>query len=70
MLVVGRCQDFANTKLKQWHNPGNVPPPSKPEDSVFCKTYKTHRMKVNITILSLYQTIKAKLSFIPYRTGT
>ena len=34
---------------------GNVPPPSKSEDSSFCKTNKTHGMKVNITILSMYQ---------------
>ena len=30
--------------------PGNVPPPSKPEDSIFCKTNKSYGMKVNITI--------------------
>jgi len=33
-----------------WHNPGNVPPPSKPEDSIICKTNKSYGMKVNITI--------------------
>ena len=33
-----------------WHNPGNVPPPSIPEDSIFCKTNKAYGMKVNITI--------------------
>ena len=32
------------------HNPNNVPPPSKPEDSIFCKTNKFYWMKVNITI--------------------
>jgi len=30
--------------------PGNVPPPSKPEDSFFCKTVNSYGMKVNITI--------------------
>jgi len=30
--------------------PGNVPPPSKPEDSIFCKTVNSYGMKVNITI--------------------
>jgi len=32
------------------HNPANVPPPSKPDDSIFGKTNKSYRMKVNITI--------------------
>jgi len=32
------------------HNPGNVPPPSKPEDFIFGKTNKSYGMKVNITI--------------------
>jgi len=32
------------------HNPGNVPPPSKPEDSIFCETNKSYGMKVNTTI--------------------
>ena len=30
--------------------PGNVPPPSKPEDFIFCKTVNSYGMKVNITI--------------------
>jgi len=33
-----------------WHNPGNVQPPSKPEDSIICNTNKSYGMKVNITI--------------------
>jgi len=41
-------------KVKLRHNPGNVPPLSKSEDSFFCKTNKTHGMKVNITIASMY----------------
>ena len=40
-------------QVNYWNNPGNVPPPSKPEDSNFCKMF--YRMKVNITILSMYQ---------------
>ena len=48
------------------HNPGNVPPPSKPEDSIFCKTIKSYGMNVNITILLMYnQCNKTKLVFIP-----
>jgi len=43
------------TKIKKIkrHNPGMDPPPSKPEGSIFCKTNKTHEMKVNITIYRL-----------------
>jgi len=40
---------------QQWHNPGNVPSPSKPEDSIFFKINKSYEMKVNRTILSMYQ---------------
>ena len=36
--------------LKYGQYPGNVPPPSKPEDSIFCKTVNSYGMKVNITI--------------------
>jgi len=37
-----------NKEIGQY--PGNVPPPSKPEDSIFCKTVNSYGMKVNITI--------------------
>jgi len=36
------------------HNPGNVPPIPKSQDSFFCKTNKNHGMKFNITIVSMY----------------
>ena len=45
------------------HNLGNVPPPSKPEDSIICKTNKSYGMKVNITIYN--QCNNTKLAFIP-----
>ena len=32
--------------IKVGHNPANIPPPSKPEDSIFCKTNKAYKMKV------------------------
>ena len=40
--------DKEKSRCRQY--PGNVPPPSKPKDSIFCKTNKSYGMKVNITI--------------------
>ena len=39
------------------HNPGNTPPLSKSEDPFFSKTNETHRMKVNITRVSMYHNL-------------
>jgi len=48
------------SKIKiYWQYPGNVPPPSKPEDSIFCKTVNSYG-KINIhsvISISLTQTI-------------
>jgi len=41
-------REAVSKKYRQY--PGNVPPPSKPEDSIFCKTVNFYGMKVNITI--------------------
>ena len=46
-----------NSTKKFRHNPGNVPPIPKSEDSFFCKTNKTHGMKFNITIVSMYNNV-------------
>jgi len=44
-------EEFSEERKKQvGHNPGNVPPSSKPEDYIFCKTNKSYGMNVNITI--------------------
>jgi len=53
---------WVNKRTNNWHNPGNVPSPSKSEDSLFCKTNKTNRMKINmITIVSMLVSITRRI---------
>ena len=62
--VAAKGVNSINNK-KMGHNPGNIPSPSKQEDSIFCKTNKSYWMKINITILSTYKnciSIKSVIS--------